>query len=80
MILFEEIREIISEQLGIELEIIKPDALFIDDLGITLTDTIELVLEVGEIFAVEIPDEDAEKMDTVSDLVSYIENKIENKI
>ncbi|MDP2789387.1 MAG: acyl carrier protein [bacterium] len=80
MTLFEEIREIISEQLGIELEIIKPDASFIDDLGITLTDAIELVLEVGEIFGIEIPDEDAEKMNRVSDLVTYIENKIQNKI
>ncbi|MFH0771969.1 MAG: acyl carrier protein [Candidatus Omnitrophota bacterium] len=77
MTLFEEIREIISEQLEIKPEIIKPGASFID-LGITLSDAIELVLETGEMLGVEIPDEDAEKMGTVGDLVGYLENKIEN--
>ncbi len=80
MTLFEEIREIISEQLGIEIGIIKPEASFIDELGITLTENIELALDIGEIFGIEIPYEDAEKICKVSDLATYIENAIQNKI
>lgn len=76
MTLFEEIREIISEQLGVNHEIITPNASFINDLGVALSDIIELAAELGERFGFELPDEEAEKMETVNDIVGYIENKI----
>jgi len=73
--LFEEIREVVSEQLGVKPEEVKPEASFIDDLGADSLDTVELVMALEERFNIEIPDEDAEKMQRVSDVIEYIERK-----
>ncbi len=71
----EKIKQIIAEQLGVKLEEIKPESSFVDDLGADSLDTVELVMALEEEFNIEIPDEDAEKMTTVSDAIKYIEKK-----
>lgn len=78
MSLFEEIQEIICEQLEARPEEVKPETSFIDDLGADSLDSIELVMALEEKFNIEIPDEDAEEIDTVADVVRYIENKIKS--
>jgi acyl carrier protein len=68
----ERIKEIIMEQLGVEEDQITPEASFIDDLGADSLDTVELVMAFEEEFDIEIPDEDAEKMRTVQDIIDYL--------
>jgi acyl carrier protein len=75
MSLLEEIKEIICEQLKAKPEEIKLETSFIDDLGTDSLDSIELVMALEEKFNIEIPDEDAEKMNTVKDVVKYITAK-----
>ncbi|MFC1809052.1 acyl carrier protein [Candidatus Omnitrophota bacterium] len=72
----EKITEIIVEQLGVKPEEVTPEASFIDDLGADSLDTVELVMALEEEFGVEIPDEDAEKIQTVGDASKYIEEKV----
>jgi len=72
MVSEERIKEIIMEQLGVEEEQITPEASFIDDLGADSLDTVELVMAFEEEFDVEIPDEDAEKIRTVLDVIEYL--------
>jgi acyl carrier protein len=67
-----KVKKIIVEQLGVEEAEINPEAKFIDDLGADSLDTVELVMALEEEFGVEIPDEDAEKITTVKDAMSYI--------
>jgi acyl carrier protein len=69
------IKKIIEEQLGVEGERIKPEASFIDDLGADSLDIVELVMAMEEEFDLEIPDEDAEKLRTVSDVTKYLQAK-----
>jgi acyl carrier protein len=69
----EKVKEIIASQLGVEIEEVTPEASFIDDLGADSLDTVELVMALEEEFGIEIPDEDAEKITTVNDAISYIE-------
>ncbi|MFC1594281.1 acyl carrier protein [Candidatus Omnitrophota bacterium] len=73
----EKIKTIIAEQLGVKPEEVTEQASFIDDLGADSLDTVELVMALEEEFGIEIPDEDAEKMATVSDAIKYIESKSE---
>ena len=61
----EKISEIIVEQLGVKPEEVTPEASFVDDLGADSLDTVELVMALEEEFGIEIPDEDAEKIQTV---------------
>jgi acyl carrier protein len=68
----ERVKKIIVEQLGVEEDEVNPDAKFIEDLGADSLDTVELVMAFEEEFGIEIPDEDAEKIATVGDAVSYI--------
>ncbi len=77
MSLFEEIQEIICEQLKVKPEEVKLETSFIDDLGEDSLDSIELVMALEEKYNIEIPDEDAEDMETVSDVVKYIAGKID---
>jgi len=72
MVSEERIKEIIVEQLGVDEEQITPDASFIDDLGADSLDTVELVMAFEEEFDVEIPDDDAEKIRTVQDVIDYL--------
>jgi acyl carrier protein len=68
----ERVKEIIVEQLGVEEDEVLPAAKFIEDLGADSLDTGELVMAFEEEFDLEIPDEDAEKIATVGDAISYI--------
>jgi len=75
----EKITEIIVEQLGVKPEEVTAEASFVDDLGADSLDTVELVMALEEEFGIEIPDEDAEKIQTVGDAVKYIEDKSKQK-
>lgn len=71
----EKVKDIIVEQLGVNPEQVTTTASFIEDLGADSLDTVELVMAFEEEFSVEVPDEDAEKLLTVGDVVKYIEGK-----
>ncbi len=71
----EKVRDIIVEQLGVTPEQVTINASFIEDLGADSLDTVELVMAFEEEFGVEVPDEDAEKLQKVGDVVKYIEEK-----
>ncbi len=73
----ERVKEIIAEQLGIELVEVVPEASFVDDLGADSLDTVELVMALEEEFDIEIPDEDAEKITRVKDAMDYIDEHLE---
>ena len=77
MALEERVAEIIVEQLGVSREEVKPEASFIDDLGADSLDIVELVMAMEETFDVEIPDDDAEKIQTIGDAVNYLKEKTE---
>lgn len=70
--IFEKIQKIISEQLGIDSDEIKLESSFIDDLGADSLDIVELIMALETEFDIEIPDEEAEKVKTVGDVVEYI--------
>ena len=69
----EKVKQIISEQLGVDEAEVTPSASFVDDLGADSLDQVELVMALEEAFDVEIPDEDAEKIRTVQDAIDYID-------
>jgi acyl carrier protein len=71
----EKVRDIIVDQLGVNPEQVTPNASFIEDLGADSLDTVELVMAFEEEFGVEVPDEEAEKLLTVGDVIKYIEEK-----
>jgi acyl carrier protein len=71
--LIEKVKQIISEQLGVDEGEVTPSASFVDDLGADSLDQVELVMALEENFDLEIPDEDAEKIRTVQDAIDYIE-------
>ena len=76
MSLFDEVKEIVVEQLSVESEEVTEDASFIDDLGADSLDIVELVMALEEKFNLSISDDDAEKLKTLNDVVKYIdENK-----
>jgi acyl carrier protein len=66
------VKEIVAEQLGVEEAQVTTEASFMDDLGADSLDTVELVMALEEEFDIEIPDEDAEKIQTVNDAIEYI--------
>lgn len=70
---FDKVKKIIVEQLGVEEEDVNPEASFIDDLGADSLDIVELIMALEEEFGIEIPDEDAEKIGAVKDAVTYIQ-------
>lgn len=75
----EKVKDIIVEQLGVTPEQVTAQASFIEDLGADSLDTVELVMAFEEEFGVEVPDEDAEKLQTVGDVIKYIEGKKSDK-
>jgi acyl carrier protein len=75
----ERVKQIIVEQLGVDEAEVTPNASFVDDLGADSLDTVELVMAFEEAFEIEIPDEDAEKIRTVQDAVTYIDQHAKTK-
>ena len=69
----QRVKDIIVEQLGVKPEQVVPEAKFIEDLGADSLDTVELVMALEEEFGVEVPDEQAEKLHSVGDVLKYIE-------
>lgn len=68
-----KVKDIIVEQLGVSADQVKPEAKFIEDLGADSLDTVELVMAFEEEFGIEVPDEDAEKLQSVGNVVEYVE-------
>ena len=71
----ERIKAIIVEQLGVGLEEVTPEASFIEDLGADSLDIVELIMALEEEYDMEIPDEDAEKIQTVQDVIGYVQGR-----
>jgi acyl carrier protein len=71
----QRVKAIITEQLGVNPDQVTSDAKFIEDLGADSLDTVELVMALEEEFGQEIPDEEAEKLQSVGDVIKYIEEK-----
>ncbi|MUV10227.1 acyl carrier protein [Helicobacter pylori] len=74
MALFEDIQAVIAEQLNVDVAQVTPEAEFVKDLGADSLDVVELVMALEEKFGIEIPDEQAEKIVNVGDVVKYIED------
>ena len=72
--LADRIGKIIVEQLGVNEDQVKPEAKFIEDLGADSLDTVELVMALEEEFETEIPDEEAEKLQSVGDVIKFVED------
>jgi len=72
----EKLKQIIAETFGVKLEDIKDESSFKDDLGADSLDLVELTISIEEAFNIKIPDEDAEQLDTVGKVISYIESKV----
>ena len=75
---FEKIRDIIVEQLGVDEEEVKAEASITEDLGADSLDVVDLVMSIEESFDVEVPDDEVENIKTVGDIVKFIEAKIED--
>lgn len=74
----DKVRDIIVDQLGVNAEQVVKEARFIEDLGADSLDTVELVMAFEEEFSIEVPDEEAEKLQTVGDVVAYVEEHSQN--
>jgi acyl carrier protein len=75
----EKVIEIISQKLNLSKDQVKPEASFVDDLGADSLDLVELVMAMEEAFGMEVPDEDAEKLRTVKDVIEYVKTKVGDK-
>ena len=74
---FDRVKAIVVEQLGVDAAQVTPQSKFVEDLGADSLDVVELVMALEEEFDIEIPDEDAEKIATVGEAVTYIESHVE---
>ena len=72
----QKVVDLIVDQLGVDADSVTPQAHFIDDLGADSLDTVELVMAFEEEFDMEVPDEDAEKLETVSDVTNYLKERL----
>jgi acyl carrier protein len=70
----ENVKKIIIDQLGVEAEKVTLEANIVDDLGADSLDTVELIMAIEEKFSIEIPEQEAEKIKTVGNIVEYLEN------
>jgi acyl carrier protein len=73
----DKVKDIIGEQLGVNPEQVTQEAKFIEDLGADSLDTVELVMAFEEEFGIDVPDEEAEKLQSVGDVVRYVEDHAE---
>ena len=71
----DKIKGLVAEQLGVSEDEVTPEASFTDDLGADSLDIVELVMAIEEEYGIEIPDDDAEKIQTIQDAISYIEER-----
>lgn len=69
----QKVKDIVVEQLNVQPDQVKPEAKFIDDLGADSLDTVELVMAFEEEFGIEVPDEEAEKLVSVGDVIAYVQ-------
>ncbi len=69
----EKVTDIIVEQLGVNADQVKPEAKLVEDLGADSLDAVELVMAIEEEFGLEVPDEEAEKLQSVGDILTYVE-------
>jgi acyl carrier protein len=76
MVVEERVSQLIVDQLGVSVEEIKPEVSFLDDLGADSLDIVELVMAMEEEFDIEIPDDDAEKIQTIGEAFAYIKEKV----
>ena len=72
----DKVKSIIAEQLGVEASSVTPDASFTEDLGADSLDAVELIMAIEEAFDIEIPDEDAEKLETVGNAIDYLNKRL----
>lgn len=77
--IFDEIKEILAEQLDLDIESIELSSNLIDDLGADSLDAIDIVMTVEDEYSIEVPDEAIEAMKTVEDIVNFIEANIESE-
>ena len=70
----DKVKDIIVEQLGVNEEQVTPEAKFIEDLGADSLDTVELVMAFEEEFEIDVPDEEAEKLQSVGDVIKYVDS------
>ena len=75
----DKVKDIIVEELGVEREKLTSEASFMEDLGADSLDTVELVMAFEKEFGIDIPDEDAEKLRTVGDALTYLHKSMEQK-
>ena len=73
--MLKKITDVIVDKLGVTEDKVKPEAAFVEDLGADSLDQVELVMALEDAFDLEIPDEDAEKLKKVGDVISYIQSK-----
>ncbi|ATS18225.1 acyl carrier protein [Synechococcus sp. PCC 6717] len=73
--IFEKVKTIVADQLSVDAEKVVPEASFADDLNADSLDSVELIMALEEAFNIEIPDEEAEKLKTVQDVLDFITNK-----
>lgn len=67
----EKVKQMVAEKLSVEIEEVVPEASFVDDLGADSLDLVELIMAMEEAFDIEVPDEEAEKLQTVQDAINY---------
>ena len=77
--IFEKVKAIIVDKLGVEPSVVTESASFTNDIGADSLDTVELLMEFERTFGIKIPDEDASQIATVADAVKYVEEKVANK-
>lgn len=73
---FDRVKQVIVDQLGVEQAEVKPEAHFVNDLGADSLDTVELIMALEDAFEIEIPDDDAEQLQSVGQVVAYIESHL----
>lgn len=74
--IFEKVRQIIAEELGVEIDDISMDTHLTDDLGADSLDAVELIMSIEDEFEVEIPDEELQNVQSVADIVEFLENNL----